>query len=144
MKVMANRNSTQQAQISGARKDEFIHKLLREIDDIDAGLAARIAQHLSEVIQIIKADRSIIEQFKRPRFDPNGFSVLKVYRTSGEIGLRRRLNEICESRQLQEIAKAQQISLPRNLKGEKVDPSEIRNAIVRGVVKRIADWEAAS
>jgi hypothetical protein len=141
---MANRKSTPQVQISGARKDEFIRKLLREVDDIDAGLAARIAQHLSEVIQTIKADRSVIEQFKRPLFDPNGFSVLKVYRTSGENGLRKRLNEIGESSQLQEIAKAQQISLPRNLKGEKVDPSEIRNAIVRGVVKRIADWQAAS
>jgi len=71
-----------------------------------------------------------------PQFDPNAFSLLKVYRVSGEHGLRERLGEIEDSRHLQALARAQQISLPRHLRGPVADAFGLKEAIVRGVISR--------
>ena len=95
-------------------------------------------------VDAITSSRAIIERYRKPQFDPNAFSAMKVYRASGERGLRERLNEIDESRHLQELAKAQQISLPRELRGKAADASALRDAIVKGVKTRHEDWQAAS
>ena len=96
------------------------------------------------LVDAITASRATIERYKTPPFDPNGFSAMKVYRTSGEKGLRDRLNAIGERGHLQELAKAQQISLPRDLRGKWADASALRDAIVKGVKRRHEDWQAAS
>jgi hypothetical protein len=132
------------SRISGTRKDEFIRCVVQDIPDLDRELAEQVAQHLSGVIEMIHTDSAIIEHYKKPAFNPNAFSAMKFYRTSGEAALRGKLNEICESRHLQEFAKAQQISLPRNLRSRNADPSALRDAIVKGVAKRHEDWQAAS
>jgi hypothetical protein len=69
---------------------------------------------------------------------------MKIYRTLGERGLRERLGRIEESRHLQALAKAQQISLPKRLRSGSVDASGLKEAIVKGVISRHNDWRAAS
>ena len=69
---------------------------------------------------------------------------MKVFRTSGEHGLRERLREIEESSHLQALAKAQQISLPIRLRADGADAAGLKEAIVRGVISRYEDWQAAS
>jgi predicted transcriptional regulator len=73
---------------------------------------------------------------QQPQFDPKSSSLLKVYRMSGEDGLRERLGEIEEIRHLQALAKAQQISVPPSLRGKDADLSRLKDAIVRGVISR--------
>ncbi len=90
------------------------------------------------------ADRTLIERYRQPQFDPNAFSLMRVYRTSGERGLRERLRAIVESRHLQALARAQQISLPQSLRSPDADASGLKEAIVRGVISRHEDWLAAS
>jgi hypothetical protein len=132
------------SQISGRRKDEFIRRVLREVPDLDEETAAEVARHLSAAVATIKTDRTLIERYGKPAFDPNAFSLMKVYRTTGERGLRERLRGIEESRHLQALAKAQHISLPRGLRGGSPDATALKEAIVKGVVSRHEDWLAAS
>jgi DNA-binding transcriptional regulator YbjK len=132
------------SQISGRRKDEFIRRVLQEVPDLDEETAAEIARHFSAAVATIKTDRTLIERYGKPAFDPNAFSLMKVYRASGESGLRERLGAIEESRHLQALAKAQQISLPRGLRGGGADAAVLKEAIVKGVVSRHEDWRAAS
>jgi len=132
------------SQVSGAEKDEFILRAVREVPELGEEVAQRIAQHLCSRVEAITSSRAIIERYRKPQFNPNAFSAMKIYRASGERGLRDRLNEIDESRQLQELAKAQQISLPRELRGKAADASALRDAIVKGVKSRHEDWQAAS
>src|SRR5262245_45814174 len=89
------------SQISGKGKDAFIRDVLQSVPDLDEEMATQVAQHLSGAIDVIMADRSLVERYRRPAFDPTAFSLMKVYRTSGERGLRERLREIKESRHLQ-------------------------------------------
>jgi hypothetical protein len=132
------------SQISGRRKDAFIRGVLQNVPDLDEELAAEVAARLCGAIATIKTDRAVIERYGKPQFDPNAFSLMKVYRTSGERGLREQLRSIEESRHLQALAKAQQISLPRRLRSGSADASGLKEAIVKGVISRHADWQAAS
>ena len=126
---------------------------MRNVPDLDADLAAQVAEHLSGAIDLIKADRSLIERHLRPKpasppksraFDPHAFSLMKVYRAAGERGLREKLREIVESSHLQVLATAQKISLPIRLRADGADAAGLKEAIVRGVISRYEDWQAAS
>jgi hypothetical protein len=132
------------SQISGPRKDEFLRCVLRDVPHLDEELVTQVADHLSDAIDAVRADRSLIEQHLKPRFDPHAFSLMKVFRTSGESGLRERLHEIRESSHLQALARAQQISLPTTLRTDGADAARLKDAIVRGVISRYEDWQAAS
>jgi hypothetical protein len=132
------------SQISGKGKDAFIRAVLEQVPELDEELAAQVAQRLCAAIDVVMADRNLIERHRKPPFDPNAFSLMKVYRTAGERGLRERLSGIEESRHLQALAKAQQIGLPRSLRGDDADASGLKEAIVKGVISRHADWQAAS
>jgi hypothetical protein len=133
------------SQISGRRKAEFIRGVLQQrVPDLDDEVAAQITQHLSEAIASLKAERTLIERYRKPEFDPYAFSLMKVYRTKGESGLRERLRGIEESGHLQALAKAQQISLPHSLRNLGADAVGLKEAIVRGVISRYEDWQAAS
>jgi hypothetical protein len=141
------------SQISGARKDQFIRRVLQGVPDLDAELADRIAETLGGAIDLIKADRSLIERHLKPRqeslprskpFDPYAFSLMKVFRTAGERGLREKLRDIGESSHLQALANAQKISLPVRLRADGADVAGLKEAIVSGVIRRHEDWQAAS
>lgn len=132
------------SQISGRGKEAYIRDVLQSVPDLDEDMAAEIAQHLCGAIDAIMADRTLIERYRKPHFDPNAFSLMKVYRTGGERGLREKLREIAESRHLQALARAQQISLPRHLRSPGAEASGLKEAIVKGVISRHEDWQAAS
>jgi hypothetical protein len=140
----AKQSKSARAQISGRGKEAFIRDVLQSVPDLESELAVEVAQRLCGAIDTIMADRSLIERYRQPQFDPNAFSLMKVYRLSGERGLRESLREIEESRHLQALAKAQQISLPQSLRDPDADASELKEAIVKGVISRHEDWQAAS
>jgi hypothetical protein len=139
------------SQVEGASKDQFIRGLLGEIPGLDEDVARRIADHFSGAVNLIRADPALVERYlaSRPEprakpFDPHAFSLMKVFRTSGERGLRERLREIEESSHLQALANAQKISLPIRLRTEGADVAGLKEAIVSGVKRRHEDWKAAS
>lgn len=141
------------SQITGVRKDQFIRRVLQGVPNLDAELADRVAEALGGAIDLIKADRSLIERHLRPRqespsrskpFDPYAFSLMKVFRTAGERGLREKLRDIAESSHLQALANAQKISLPVRLRADGADVAGLKEAIVSGVIRRHEDWQAAS
>jgi hypothetical protein len=140
----AEHGRPQISQISGARKDEFIRGVLQDVPNLGEELSVQVAEHLCGAIDAVRADRSLIEQHLKPRFDPNAFSLMKVFRTSGERGLREKLRDINESSHLQALAKAQQIGLPIRLRADGADVAGLKDAIVRGVINRHEDWQAAS
>jgi len=141
------------SQVTGARKDQFIRGVLQDVPNLDAEVAEQVAAHLSGAIDLIKADRSLIEHHLRPKpespprpkpFDPYAFSLMKVFRTAGERGLREKLRDIAESSHLQALANAQKVSLPIRLRAEGADVAGLKEAIVSGVIRRHEDWQAAS
>lgn len=132
------------SQISGLGKDTFIKRAVQDIDGLEPELAVQVAEHLSDVIKTVMADREVIERYKTAPFNPDAFSLIKVYRMSGEAGLAKKLGEIAEGPHLAAIAKAQQISVPRALLTDTANARALREAIVKGVKARIADREAAS
>jgi hypothetical protein len=141
------------SQVTGARKDQFIRGVLEDVPDLDEALASQVAEHLCGAIDLIKADRSLIERHLGPKpasppkprtFDPHAFSLMKVYRAAGERGLREKLRGIVESGHLQALANAQKISLPIRLRADGADAAGLKEAIVRGVISRYEDWQAAS
>jgi hypothetical protein len=141
------------SQVTGTRKDRFIRGVLQDVPDLDADLAEQVAGHLCGAIDLIKADRSLIERHLGPKpeslpksraFDPHAFSLMKVYRAFGERGLREKLRGIEASSHLQALANAQKISLPVRLRAEGADAAGLKEAIVRGVISRYEDWQAAS
>jgi hypothetical protein len=142
------------SQVTGARKDQFLRGLVQGFPGLDEGLAAKFAEYLSRSLELVKAERSLVEHHLRPKptesqpkarpFDPYSFSLMKVYRVSGERGVREKLRGIEESSHLQALAIAQKISLPVRLRAEGADVAGLKDAIVRGVIGRFEDWQAAS
>jgi hypothetical protein len=141
------------SQVEGVSKDRFIRAVLGDIPDLDEEVAKRIAEHFSDAVALIRADRALVERYLTskaetpPRskpFDPHAFSLMKVFRTAGERGLREKLRDILESSHLQALANAQKISLPIRLRAEGADVAGLKEAIVSGVKRRHEDWQAAS
>ena len=63
------------SQISGKGKDAFIRDVLQSVPDLEEELAAQVAQHLCGAIDTIMADRSLVERYRQPQFDPNAPTV---------------------------------------------------------------------
>ncbi len=77
-------------------------------------------------------------------FDPYAIGLVPVYQREGADGLRIRLSEILSTDNLRKMARAQQVALPKELRGPDAEIDDIRNAIVTAVGKRIADRRAAA
>lgn len=77
-------------------------------------------------------------------FDAYAFGLVPVYQREGRDGLLARLSSVGESAHLRQMARAQQISLPQELRTGDVGADVLREAIVDAVAKRIADRRAAA
>jgi hypothetical protein len=78
-------------------------------------------------------------------FDPYAFAIEALLIRQGEAALADRLNEIRDPAHLKALAKAQRISLEPTLVADPAaSPEALRQAILRGAGKRIADRRAAA
>lgn len=77
-------------------------------------------------------------------FDAYAFGLVPVFQREGRDGLMARLAGVSESAHLRQMARAQQISLPQELRTGDVSADALREAIVDAVAKRIADRRAAA
>jgi len=78
-------------------------------------------------------------------FDPYAFSAEALILRNDEPTLRRELNEVADAGHLKQLAKAQKLSLPRELRtGDAASLGELRDAIIDAAKKRVANRQAAA
>ena len=77
-------------------------------------------------------------------FDPYAFGLLPTYQREGASGLLAKLASITSMDNLRKMARAQQVSLPAELRSPDADIDAVRTAIVEAVGKRIANRRAAA
>ena len=77
-------------------------------------------------------------------FDPYLFGLVPVFQREGSDGLAAKLNGIDNVDHLRQMAKAQQIVLPTEMRTGDVPAEAIRTAMVEAVAKRIKDRRAAA
>lgn len=77
-------------------------------------------------------------------FDPYVFGLVPTFQREGREGLLARLGGIADVGQLRQMARAQQISLPAELRTGEAGADALRGAIADAVEKRIADRRAAA
>ena len=77
-------------------------------------------------------------------FDPYAIGLIPTYQREGAAGLLAKLGSVATIEHLRAIARAQQVSLPAELRGPDADISAVRDAIVAAVGRRIADRRAAA
>lgn len=75
-------------------------------------------------------------------FDAFQFGLVPVFKREGADGLREKLNSVETTDQLREMAKAQQIILPRDIRRGEVDAETVRTAILEAVEQRVTDRKA--
>lgn len=77
-------------------------------------------------------------------FDPYVFGLVPVFQREGRNGLSAKLADVSDVGQLRQMARAQQISLPAELRSGDIEADRLRLAIVDAVEKRITDRRAAA
>ncbi len=75
-------------------------------------------------------------------FDAFQFGLVPVFKREGAEGLRAKLDGVESSEHLREMAKAQQIVLPRDIRRGEVDAESVRVAILEAVEQRVTDRKA--
>ena len=75
-------------------------------------------------------------------FDAFQFGLVPVFKREGAEGLRAKLDGVESSDHLREMAKAQQIVLPREIRRGDVDAEAVRAAILEAVEQRVTDRKA--
>ncbi len=77
-------------------------------------------------------------------FDAYAFGLVPTFQREGRQGLIGKLEAVENIDQLRQMAKAQQIVLPQELRSGDVALDVVRGAIADAVAKRIADRKAAA
>ncbi len=77
-------------------------------------------------------------------FDPYVFGLVPVFQREGREGLLAKLGGVEQIDHLRQMAKAQQIVLPQELRAGEATAQAIRTGIVEAVAKRIKDRRAAA
>ena len=77
-------------------------------------------------------------------FDAYAVKLVPVFQREGRDGLLARLSGVARVDHLRQMAKAQQVILPQELRAGDASADTVRTAIVEAVAKRIADRRAAA
>lgn len=91
-----------------------------------------------------KPDAPALPTAAAAAFDAYAFGLVPVFQREGRDGLLAKLSGISDIAQLRQMARAQQISLPAELRSGDIEADRLRSAIADGVEKRIADRRAAA
>jgi len=144
----------------GDEMQAFFRAHIRRETALDAEAAEKLAAALTKAVNRMlvwdmpedipeapastaKAEHPIDVQERHDRaenFNPYLFSALVALAKHGRDGLMSRLNEIETAENLRAFAEAQHVPVDESLEGT----DDIRNAIVAGVERRLADRKAAA
>lgn len=153
------------SKLIGKRKLSYLAQVVGEEPSVSAETAAKLTERLDEAIRSIRVTKAGLAKLKggdvvervpsppvspavpsRPSapFDPYAFNAILVFKRSGRDGLVARLGQIAEIGHLRQLAEAQLIGLDNDMRSGPVDIEELREAVLRGVERLVADRRAAA
>lgn len=145
------------SKLIGKRKREYLAGIVRQESRLDPKVTDRLTDTLDGAIRSLRTTK---EQRARVRdaapetlaaakpasksFDPYGFNAILVLRRGGREALAAKLAEIAEVGHLRQLADAQLIGLDADMRTGAVDIEDLREAVLRGVERLVADRRAAA
>ena len=150
------------SKLIGKRKQDFLAHVVRQVPAVDAAAAANLTQRLDGAIRSIRVTKEELAALKadtpaatRPKvtsatkpaagpFDPYAFNAILMFKRSGRDALIAKLTEIGEVSHLRQLAEAQLIGLEKDMRVGPVEIEDLRDAVLRGVERLVADRRAAA
>lgn len=162
---MAMRKATRK--ISGPQLERFFRHYYAQEPGLDAQIAETLARRSVATFSSVQVRRDIVGELGRGAvvrrvvtrvpapaadspsvdggdFDPYFIGLVPTFQREGREGLIAKLSGVAGIDQLRQMARAQQISLPAELRSGDVEAGALRVAIADAVEKRIADRRAAA
>ena len=148
------------SKLIGKRKREYLADVVRQEPSLDAALADRLTTRLDGAIRSLRTTKQqragarmgtgaeavpghIEERAANKPFDPYAFNAILTLRRAGRDELRGRLAEINQISHLRQLADAQYIGLDQDMRTGSVDIEDLREAVLRGAERLVADRQAA-
>lgn len=159
--------------LSGHSKDRFLERFFAEEPGLAAEVARRLAARCKVTFTSLRVRKAAVSAARRQgstsapaarktapssaaptstpasvgqatAFDPYAFGLVPVFQREGRDGLVAKLGAIDRADHLRQMAKAQQIVLPQELRTGEVALEGLRAAMADAVARRIADRRAAA
>jgi hypothetical protein len=152
------------SKLVGKRKQDYLAHVVGQEPAVDAAAAAKLTERLDGAIRslrVTKADLAALKAETKPQstapvrapdstkptgalFDPYAFNAILVFKRSGRDALITKLAGIGEASQLRQLAEAQLIGLDQDMRSGSVAIEDLREAVLRGVERLVADRRAAA
>ena len=144
------------SKLIGKRKSEYLAEVVCQDTGLDTSVASRLTERLDGAIRSLRTTKAQRAQVKSKsgapplaesasnRFDPYAFNAILILKRSGRDALKARLSEIGDVTHLRQLAEAQLIGLDQDMRAGPVAIEELREAVLRGVERLVADRRAAA
>ncbi len=148
------------SKLIGKRKREYLADVVRQDLDLEAAAADRLTERLDGAIRSLRTTKQqrqgaratpaasqsapVPRSAAVPSFDPYAFNAILTLKRAGREALADRLAEITEVQQLRQLAEAQLIGLEQDMRVDPVAIEDLREAVLRGVERLVADRRAAA
>ena len=149
------------SKLIGRRKQDYLAHVVRQEPSIDAAAAANLTQRLDSAIRSLRVTKADLAGLKvetaaksgvtlaaaKPSsgpFDPYAFNAILTFKRAGRDALIAKLAEIGEISHLRQLAEAQLIGLDQDMRVGPVEIEDLREAVLRGVERLVADRRAAA
>ena len=150
------------SKLIGKRKQDYLAHIVRQEPSVDATAAANLAERLDGAIRSLRVSKADLAALKgsagtqlkaatpvpvKPaggQFDPYAFNAILMFKRSGRDALIAKLAGIGEIGQLRQLAEAQLIGLEQDMRSGPVAIEDLREAVLRGVERLVADRRAAA
>jgi len=150
------------SKLIGKRKQAYLAGVVGQEPTVSPEVAARLTARLDEAIRSIRVTKTSLAALKpgqtiaRPvaaakpagkppvPFDPYAFNAILVFKRAGRDALVARLAQIGDIGQLRQLAEAQLIGLDADMRSGPVEIEDLREAVLRGVERLVADRRAAA
>jgi len=149
------------SKLTGKRKHDFLAHVVRQEPSVDIAVAEQLTDRLDGSIRSIRVTKSDLAGMKKSAeagkaipslvarppaapFDPYAFNAILVFKRSGREALSAKLSEIGEITHLRQLAEAQLIGLDKDMRQGPVAIDDLREAVLRGVERLVADRRAAA
>ncbi len=142
------------SKLIGKRKREYLSEVVRQDLELDAASADRLTDRLDGAIRSLRTTKEQREKIRSgsepvprstaPSFDPYAFNAILLLKRQGREALAAQLDQIGEVTHLRQLAEAQLIGLDQDMRAGPVAIEELREAVLRGVERLVADRRAAA
>ena len=144
------------SKLIGKRKRDYLAEIVGQDPALDAAGAGRLTDQLDAGIRSLrttKTQRATVRGHaaalpaERPAgtaFDPYAFNAILTLKRSGRAALLAKLAVIGDVSHLRQLAEAQLIGLDQDMRTGSVDIEDLREAVLRGVERLVADRRAAA